>query len=835
MSSDPGDFSKEGAPVISNLDLDGSHMSATDSNNNFQFPTKQGSASMAATKVVPTDESAIRRRSLSFTEQIPYDEVSCEPGFIEVRARKANLMRLVKYIDKMDPYVVFNELWSNTSRQTKVVRDGHKHPHWDIETHNALQAFRFPGFAAKGQTADRNSSNKKKRGSQDGPLQLKVVVMDESLGWLQDKEIGTGYIDIEDFVRKNKNYGGRRELKVPLFYENKDVGYIKLEVRYLTKVQYSRNKRGGSQGSLLGVISEGLRRQRRSSITVDSQFVVMPNGSFRKYWDLITCLLLLYTALFTPVQMAFLSEEYSFSNIKEWLFIFAIDRVVDFVFFVDIFVNFRSAYVMQNGLTVFDARDVAWRYVKSWFAVDFISILPFELLEFVDFSDGTGEGGINASTLRSIKLIRLLRLLKLAKVIRASRIMKRFEANMSIKFGWIRLIKFVVGLCGIAHWNACIWFMVGSIANPGEMSWISAHNLDWKERYTLGDRYAASLYWSMMTLTTIGYGDIVAENSTERIYNTLAMMICSLIFAYVVGTMCSLVQGLDVTNLEFQAMMDDINEYMHKHKVPRELRLRVRKYCLYQRDSTNHHNEQELLSFFSPALRKEVALHNYLPILEKVEYFANASTSFLTELSLSIELHVFGPNEVVSDDTRRTCSMHILTKGRAQIERTDKIGMVYIARELQRGSVFGEEALLFSGGGGNQCVRTLTFCDICILEQEKFTRIINRFPQINMQVRKIYLRKKWKEILRNPAVRSELKKLRKMIDAGKNPIQDTTYNPSKTNYSVDAEVKGGLAQLQGSYGVILERINLTASKCDKMEAEMKAIREDVVKILKKLK
>ena len=94
-------------------------------------------------------ESVNRRRKSSFSEELPYDEVSCEPGFIEVRARKANLMRLVKYIDKMDPYVVFNELWSNTCRQTKVDRDGHKHPHWDIETHNALQTFRFPRVHCK--------------------------------------------------------------------------------------------------------------------------------------------------------------------------------------------------------------------------------------------------------------------------------------------------------------------------------------------------------------------------------------------------------------------------------------------------------------------------------------------------------------------------------------------------------------------------------------------------------------------------------------------------------------------------------------------------------------
>ena len=63
-------------------------------------------------------------------------------------------------------------------------------------------------------------------------------------------------------------------------------------------------------------------------------------------------------------------------------------------------------------------------------------------------------------------------------------------------------------------------------------------------------------------------------------------------------------------------------------------------------------------------------------------------------------------------------------KGRAQIERTDKIGMVYIAKELNRGSVFGEEALLF-GGGGNDCIRTLTFCDICLLNKEKFDELLS--------------------------------------------------------------------------------------------------------------
>jgi potassium voltage-gated channel Eag-related subfamily H protein 7 len=601
-----------------------------------------------------------------------------------------------------------------------------------------------------------------------GPLVLKVQVWDKSLGVFKDQIIGEGTIDVETFVRVSRRKPERKMIKVPLKWQNSPVGFCKLDLRYLTKTQYSRMKRSGSQGSLFAVISEGLRLKKKHHVYVESKCVVMPDGSFRKYWDCLTCLLLVYTALFTPVQMAFLTDQMKLTNIRPWAGVFIVDRIVDAVFILDIFVNFRSAYTTHTGVTVFDARDVAWRYMTSWFAIDIISVLPFELLEF------TGTGTMNATTLRSVKLIRLLRLLKLAKVVRASRIMKRFEANMSIKFGWLRLIKFVLGLCVVGHWNACIWYMVGSIADPGEPSWIKVQGLDWDDYYTAGDRYVASLYWAMMTLTTIGYGDIAAENTPERLYNISAMMICSLIFAYVVGTMCSLVQGLDVTNLQFQSMMDDINEYLQKNKVPKELRKRIRKYCLYQRDSTNHHNEAELMEFFSPALRNEVALHNYLPILEKITYFTTASNSFLTKLALHIKTTVFGPNEAVTSASNRIFNMYILMKGRIQVEKIDRAGMIYIAKELNRGAVFGEQALLF-GGVGNTTNRTLTFCDVCYLQKKDFDHVITMHPIIGKKIKSTYVFQKWFDLLTNPEFKDALKRCRMDLDRGLK--LDAAYNP----------------------------------------------------------
>ena len=99
---------------------------------------------------------------------------------------------------------------------------------------------------------------------------------------------------------------------------------------------------------------------------------------------------------------------------------------MDLIFIVDMFVSFNLAYGSggnhgsQGFLWVQSHKKIARNYLTSWFLVDFISIVPVDLIAMaamgeVDGADSTG----NASKLRAIKTIRLLRLLKLARIIRA--------------------------------------------------------------------------------------------------------------------------------------------------------------------------------------------------------------------------------------------------------------------------------------------------------------------------------------------------------------------------------------------------------------------------------
>jgi hypothetical protein len=217
--------------------------------------------------------------------------------------------------------------------------------------------------------------------------------------------------------------------------------------------------------------------------------VVDPNGLFRRYWDLLTLVLLAYITIFAPYQIAFL-DQYNFSNIKDWVSIFLIDRTIDVFFFCDLLLNFRSGWVSKSDSSriEFESAEAARRYFKSWFVVDFVSTLPFDACQtFVN----------NPASLRLPKLLRLLRLFKLLKMLRMNRIFKRWQASITIKHGIIRLCTFAVLVSIVSHWYACFFYLAATLSDPTETTWVKEAGL---ENAAKSEVYLAGLYWAVMTL-----------------------------------------------------------------------------------------------------------------------------------------------------------------------------------------------------------------------------------------------------------------------------------------------------------------------------------------------
>ena len=98
-------------------------------------------------------------------------------------------------------------------------------------------------------------------------------------------------------------------------------------------------QRRDNLGALMGIVTEESyhagRGNRGERYEASLRWTVDPIGAFRLRYDLICLALLLYVAMYTPVQTAFMVDD-TFDNIDTWLFTFCFDRIVDAVFFVDI-------------------------------------------------------------------------------------------------------------------------------------------------------------------------------------------------------------------------------------------------------------------------------------------------------------------------------------------------------------------------------------------------------------------------------------------------------------------------------------------------------------------
>lgn len=73
---------------------------------------------------------------------------------------------------------------------------------------------------------------------------------------------------------------------------------------------------------------------------------------------------------------------------------------------------FNTAVIDDDYNIIEDRSVIAKTYLKGWFWIDLISIIPFDLFKF------TGENGEAASLIRFLRIGRIIKILRLIKLMR---------------------------------------------------------------------------------------------------------------------------------------------------------------------------------------------------------------------------------------------------------------------------------------------------------------------------------------------------------------------------------------------------------------------------------
>jgi len=104
-------------------------------------------------------------------------------------------------------------------------------------------------------------------------------------------------------------------------------------------------------------------------------------------------------------------------------FLFILNCLIDLIFIADMVLQFFLMYPQKTNTGIrWEHRKskIAIHYLTTWFIIDLISIVPFDLVGFFSSSEAVGQ-------VKVVKLIRLLRLLKLAKMFRSFTVSSNFS------------------------------------------------------------------------------------------------------------------------------------------------------------------------------------------------------------------------------------------------------------------------------------------------------------------------------------------------------------------------------------------------------------------------
>ncbi|KAH8077579.1 voltage-gated potassium channel [Aureococcus anophagefferens] len=235
------------------------------------------------------------------------------------------------------------------------------------------------------------------------------------------------------------------------------------------------------------------------------------------------------------------------------------------------------------------------------------------------------------------------------------------------------------------------------------------------------EKYSAAVYWAMYTLTSVGYGDISATNTTEMQVCTICLLIGSFMWAYIIGSACSILTSISLEKAEHQQTMDHLNNFLKAKNMPLDFRIELRSFFT-QRNILQVSARAGASGAMSPAVWKSNlqpdfnAVHRRSAWLFNVCYLKDANILLITKIESQLSGQIYPPLEQVEwEDSLTTVSQGLAARR----------GKIY-----RKGCYWGEDFILASPNLKNRRpVNTLTYVELLSLPRDRFFALLQDFPE----------------------------------------------------------------------------------------------------------
>ncbi|CAD8124933.1 unnamed protein product [Paramecium sonneborni] len=429
-----------------------------------------------------------------------------------------------------------------------------------------------------------------------------------------------------------------------------------------------------------------------------SKYVVDPTNSIALVFQFFKCLVIFLLLVIITYIWSFEDLTQLIEN-NSYLYIIMI-------LIIDISLQFNLAIIVR-GQIIYDRVMILKKYISRQFFEDMIFLVSLVLI-------------IHTSQIMFVIVFYANGIGMLFKIIR--KLEELFDLSVT-KTELLKLLKLLFFINLLAHFIACIWYSIGLNTIDANNNWLDSKQIRDESNFI---KYIYSFYWSVVTMVTVGYGDITPQNYLEMILCIFIMFLSCGVYAYSLNTIGQIITILNHETDKLEKSFRTLNKYFKQHNIKDELQSRIKNYLEYKlrEEEKQSQNVYTVLDQLSNHLRFKIISEIYQSMLSKCPLLqTNFSKSTLLNSTSLLETLNYEPDDlIVSQNTLNENALYFIDQGTVELfEQRTKTMLT----EFTSGDSFGQYEF-FTNSQAAFTYKCKTHTRVFKLSRSKFLEILNK-------------------------------------------------------------------------------------------------------------